>query len=124
MKQVQIGIDLVEIIRIKQAISNWKERFLHRIYTDTELELYSGKVESLAARFAGKEAVLKALNMPGTGIRWKDIEILSEDNGKPVVRLHGKALIQAYQLGFKGFEISLSHSRENAIAFVIGIPEV
>ena len=59
MKQAKIGIDIIEISRVKDAISRWGEKFLQRVYTDAELELYRSKKESLAARFAGKEAVSK-----------------------------------------------------------------
>ncbi len=120
MKHPQVGIDIIEIGRIQEAISHWGERFLQRVYTETELALYRGKVESLAARFAGKESAIKALSMPGIVIAWRDVEILSESNGKPVVHLHGQALKQARKLGLVGLGISLSHSREYAVAMVVG----
>lgn len=120
MKQVQIGIDIIEISRIRQAIMRWGERFLQRVYTDAELELYRGKGESLAARFAGKEAAIKALDLAGKVISWKDIEILSEISGKPVINLYGQANKQAREMGLCGLGISLSHSREYAVALVVG----
>jgi holo-[acyl-carrier protein] synthase len=123
MKQVRAGVDIIEIIRIRKAITRWGERFLRRVYTDLELELYGKKTASLAARFAGKEAVMKALSIPESSISWREIEILSEPNGRPVVHLSGQARTQAEKLGLSGLEISLSHSRENAIALVIGIRE-
>jgi holo-[acyl-carrier protein] synthase len=119
-KHPQVGIDIIEISRIKMAISRWGDRFLQRVYTPQELALYRGKVESLAARFAGKEAAIKALSIPGTIIAWRDVEILSESNGKPVVHLYSQALKQARKLGLEGVGISLSHSREYAVAVVIG----
>ena len=114
-----IGIDIVEISRIKKAITRWGESFLRRLFTDTELKLYQNQPQSLAARFAGKEAVIKALNKT-RGISWKQIEILSEPDGKPLVHLHGKAQEQAWSLGLSNLAITLSHSRDYAIALAIG----
>jgi holo-[acyl-carrier protein] synthase len=124
MRQTRIGVDIIEIARIRQALSRWGERFLRRIYTESEISLYHDKLESLAVRFAGKEAAIKALNPPKGVIIWRDIEILSQPDGKPVVHLHGKALEIARASGISGLEISLSHSRENAVALVISIAEV
>jgi holo-[acyl-carrier protein] synthase len=123
MKQARIGVDIIEILRIKKASASWGERFLKRIYTNRELDLCQGKMESLAARFAGKEAVMKALRGPLTASTWKEIEILSGTEGEPVVILHGQALEAANRLGLSGFSISLSHSRDNAVALVIGCGE-
>ncbi|GAI82167.1 unnamed protein product [marine sediment metagenome] len=115
-----IGIDIIEIARIERAITRWGQSFLHRIYTDLELGLCHKKPASLAARFAGKEAVVKALGTQNKGISWKEIEILSESSGKPLVHLQGKAQNQANSLGLNNLAISLSHSRQYAIAFVVG----
>ena len=116
-----IGTDIIEISRIQKAITHWGERFLRRIYTDRELKLYHKSVSSLAARFAGKEAVIKALG-PQTGrFGWREIEILSEPGGKPHISLYGRAQKQANSLGLDNLDISLSHCREYAIAFVSGI---
>jgi len=112
-----IGVDIIEIARIKSAIARWGGDFLHRIYTELELKLYRKKPASLAARFAGKEAIIKAL---GKGISWREIEILSDPSGKPLVHLHGKAQSQADSLGLDKLTISLSHSKKYAIAFVVG----
>ncbi len=114
-----IGIDIIEISRIEKAISEYGERFLGRIFTDAERELCHGNAASLAARFAAKEAVVKALPSH-EGIGWKDIEVLSENSGRPYVKLYGKAREQADSLKLTGFDISLSHCREYAVAFVIG----
>ncbi|MBN1191550.1 MAG: holo-ACP synthase [Dehalococcoidales bacterium] len=120
MKQSHIGIDIMEIGRIENAVSRWGNRFLNRIFTGAEIQLCQGKAESLAVRFAGKEAVMKALVTPVSVATWKEIEILSGPDGEPVVSLHGQALLTAGTLGLNGFAISLSHSRKNAIALVIG----
>lgn len=123
MGQLHVGVDIIEISRIRQAIQRWQGHFLERIYTENELKLYGSKIESLAARFAGKEASMKALSALENNIAWRDIEILSDNQGKPVVSLHGNALKQLNHLGLIGLEISLSHSRENAVALVIGLRE-
>ncbi len=115
-----IGIDIIEIARIEKAIARWGERFRHRIYTDAELKLYGKKSASLAARFASKEAVMKLLGTGWIGISWKEIETLSHPSGKPRLNLYGRARTEAERLGLKGIAISLSHSREYAIALVIG----
>lgn len=117
-----IGIDIIEIPRIKAAITRQGEKFLKRIYTDTELKLYRWKLPSLAVRFAAKEAVIKALGKTTTGAKLKDIEILANDKGKPLVNLYGEAQNQAKALGIDEITVSLSHSKEYAIAIAIGQP--
>jgi holo-[acyl-carrier protein] synthase len=116
---MQIGVDIIEIDRVDQAVGRWGDRFLQRVYTEIELDICRGRVESLAARFAGKEAVKKVLN-PSGYIGWHDVEVLSESTGKPLVILSGKARDMALDLGLKKIEISLSHSGKNAVAFAIG----
>jgi holo-[acyl-carrier protein] synthase len=123
MGQSYIGIDIIEISRVREVISRWGDRFMRRIYTAAELELYRCRVESLAVRFAGKEAAIKALSSPVNIVTWQEIEILSGSDGKPFVNLFGLAREQALNLGLRGLEITLSHSRDNAIALVIGIRE-
>ncbi len=115
-----IGIDIIEIARIEKAIAHWGENFLQRVYTEPELKLYHKKPSSLAARFAGKEAVIKTLGTQAKGISWKEIEILSDPSGQPLVHLYGKAQNRANGLGLDNLAISLSHSKEYAIACVIG----
>ena len=98
----------------------WGKSFLQRLYTDRELGLYRKKTPSLAARFAGKEAVIKALGASSKGISWREIEILTDPSGKPSVHLYGKAQNQANSLCLDELIISLSHSKEYAIALVVG----
>ncbi len=121
MKRTYAGTDIIEIGRIQEAIERWGEHFLRRIFTDSEVGLYRNKVESLAARFAGKEAVMKALNAPLGSISWIDVEILSESSGRPILHLYGRADERAREFGLSELEISLSHSREYALAFVVGV---
>jgi holo-[acyl-carrier protein] synthase len=123
MVQAQIGIDIIEIERIKEAVSRYGEHFLKRIYTSRELDLCHGNLDSLAARFAGKESTMKALEGGMEAFSWHEIEILSETNGAPIVALYGRALKKAQALGLSGLKISLSHSRDNAISIVIGIQD-
>ena len=114
-----IGVDIIEIIRIEEAITRWGERFLGRIYTEPELKLCRKRSGPLAARFAGKEAVMKALGTGIRGVGWKEIEVLAERSGKPFVRLFGKAQHKADDLGLAEMAISLSDSKEYAVAFVV-----
>jgi holo-[acyl-carrier protein] synthase len=123
MNSIYSGIDIVEISRIREAVARWGERFLQRVYTGPELEAYRDKLESLAVRFAGKEAAMKALGSGVGTVSWREIEILSGPQGKPEVRLYGRALEISRTQGLSGLEISLSHSRDNAIALVIGVRE-
>lgn len=118
-----VGIDIIEIARIKKAVMRWGEAFLHRVYTDSELKLYREKPSSLAARFACKEAVMKLLGTGRRGVHWREIETLSHPNGKPILHLYGKAQSQANKLGIKEIAVSLSHSKEYAIASVISISD-
>jgi holo-[acyl-carrier protein] synthase len=115
-----IGVDIVEIARLEKAISRWGEDFLCRVYTDSELRLYRKQSSSLAARFAAKEAVIKALGNPTKDISLKEIEILSDPGGRPVVNLYGKTQHQAQGLGLDKLAVTLSHSKEYAVAFVSG----
>jgi holo-[acyl-carrier protein] synthase len=114
-----IGTDIIEISRIEKAIERWGDRFLQRIYTNREIKLYQKHPSSLAARFAAKEAVIKALDASNQGVSLRDIEIISSPNGKPLVRLHGSARKLATKLGITDLAVSLSHSRDNAIAVAI-----
>ena len=121
MHNLATGIDIVEIPRLENAIDNHGERFLNRIFTRGELQEVGHKTASLAARFAAKEAVAKAL---GTGIgpvNWKEIEILRGSAGKPELYLNGQAAVIAGQLGLKKWSISLSHSQTYAVAMAVAI---
>jgi holo-[acyl-carrier protein] synthase len=114
-----IGTDIIEISRIEKAIGRWGNRFLRRVYTPHEIKLYQNHPASLATRFAAKEAVMKALDTPNRGIGFRDIEILATANGKPLVTLYGPAKKLAVKMGITNLDISLSHSRENAVAVAI-----
>jgi len=117
------GVDIVEISRIKNAAKRWKRTFLKKIFTDKELEYSNEKISSyqhLAARFAAKEAVLKALGSGLTSrMEWKDIEIWNEESGKPNVRLSGEVERVSKKLNVKDILISMSHTRTYAVANAI-----
>jgi holo-[acyl-carrier protein] synthase len=115
----KIGVDIIEIDRIDQVLHRFGPRFLQRIYTQSEIDLCKQRPHVLAVRFAGKEAVMKALGTGVKGVAWREIEILAKPSGEPTVKLYGKAKIQAEILGLSEFAISLSHSREYAVATVI-----
>lgn len=115
-----IGVDIIEVERIESAIRQWEKRFLNRVYTEAELELCQGQAPALAGRFAAKEAVMKVLGTGARGIGWREIEILADPRGKPVVRLYGQAQIRARELDLSEFSISLSDTKELAIAAAIG----
>ena len=116
----RIGTDLIEIERIEKALARWGLRFLNRVYTARELELCRRHPPTLAVRFAAKEAIMKLLGTGAKGVGWKEIEILSLNSGKPVVHLHGRAIKKAIEIGITTIEVSLSHSRQNALAMAIG----
>jgi holo-[acyl-carrier protein] synthase len=121
MKQPHVGADIIEIGRFKKAQERWGKRFLNRVFTDAELALCGNHSESLAARFAGKEAVMKALAESGAGFNWREIEILARESGKPYLTLRGAALAKSQALGLAELDISLSHSKDLAIAVVMAI---
>ncbi|HUT68595.1 MAG TPA: holo-ACP synthase [Dehalococcoidales bacterium] len=118
--QHHIGTDIIEIERIRQAIERFGDRFLRRVYTEEELNIYGHRPHSLAASFASKEAVMKVLGTGARGVGWRDIETLYHPSGKPLIKLNGRAKKEADKLGIKEIDVSLSHSRAYATATAIG----
>jgi holo-[acyl-carrier protein] synthase len=116
-----IGVDIIEIERVELVIKRWGERFLNRIYTEKELRTCRDRLSSLASRFAAKEAVMKVLGTGGIGIGWREIEILTGDDGRPSVKLHGQALNKAEELNLREVSVSLSDSKQHAVAVAISI---
>ncbi|HUX86919.1 MAG TPA: holo-ACP synthase [Chloroflexota bacterium] len=116
---LSVGIDAVEIVRIGLVYERHGERFLARVYTDREAARYRGRVNELAGRFAAKEAVSKALGTGLRGIRWREMEILPDSRGKPLVFLSGRAAERASELGLHEFAVSITHTNELAMAFVV-----
>ena len=120
---VGTGIDIAEVPRMAQAVERFGERFLRRVFTEGERRYCDSKanrIERYAARFAAKEAALKAI---GTGWRrgvaWTDVEVGREPGGRPTLVFHGKAAEFAAKLGVKHAALSLTHTKEQAMAQVI-----
>jgi holo-[acyl-carrier protein] synthase len=120
---VGTGVDITEVARIAAAVERFGSRFLERVFTRDEVHYCMGKpnaAERLAARFAAKEAGMKAI---GTGLRhgisWQDLEVVREPGGRPALRYSGKAAEFAQRLGCNRVQLSLTHTAEQALAFVI-----
>jgi holo-[acyl-carrier protein] synthase len=121
MPYLRTGVDLIDIQRFTAAYEKYSQRFLRRIFTPTELDENGQKLASLAARFAAKEAVAKAL---GTGIgrvSWHEIEICRGKAGEPILHLYGAADKIAKENHLDTWSLSLSHTPEQAIAFVVAL---
>ena len=120
---VGLGTDLAEIGRVARSIERFGERFLERIYTPAEIAYCQSKksfAESFAARFAAKEAGAKALGTGiSRGVSWKDFEVTRERSGKPGLVLHGRAAELGAGLGVARVSLSLTHTREMAMAVVV-----
>ncbi|MGD0766379.1 MAG: holo-ACP synthase [Dehalococcoidia bacterium] len=121
MPALTIGVDLVEIGRVHKVLQRHRDRFRSRVFTPTELTLCEDRPHRLAARFAAKEATMKALGTGIRGVGWREIEVLPDRRGKPLLFLHGRAETRARELGMTSLEVSLSHSREFAVATVVGL---
>jgi holo-[acyl-carrier protein] synthase len=114
-----VGIDIVELDRIAVAMERWGDRFLRRVYTPAELAYCGRHITSLAARWAAKEAVSKALGCGWLGVSWAEIEIRRLPTGQPHLRLYGRACAHAEKLGLTEWSLSLSHSRDYAVAIAV-----
>jgi holo-[acyl-carrier protein] synthase len=117
------GIDLAEVPRVRAAIERYGRRFIERIYTPAEIayvERKANRYERYAARFAAKEAGMKAI---GTGwrhgVRWQDFEVVNLPSGRPTLELHGVAARVAERLGVRAISLSLTHTAQQGMAFVI-----
>ena len=120
---VGTGVDLAEVPRIRASVERFGDKFVHRIYTPREIayvERKANRFERYAARFAAKEAGMKAL---GTGwrrgVRWQDFEVINLPSGRPTLHLHGAAQRIAEQLGVKNISLSITHTAETGLAYVI-----
>lgn len=117
---VRVGVDIISVHRVRRVHERWGERFLSRVFTPQERSYCGTRVESLAARFAAKEAIAKALGTGvGDGICWRDLEVTVGANG-PQVCLHNAALARAQSLGLHAWSLSLAHSDGVAIAVAVG----
>jgi holo-[acyl-carrier protein] synthase len=120
---VGTGLDIAEVPRISESIERFGDRFLRRIFTDGEIrycEQKATRFESYAARFAAKEAGMKALGTGWSrGVRWRDIEVVRQQGQRPTIQFHGAAAAIAAKLGTKNIALSLTHTAEQALAHVI-----
>jgi holo-[acyl-carrier protein] synthase len=121
---VYCGVDIIEIERLKESIEDGGHSFRDRVFTEAEIDYCesrkNGKYASYAARFAAKEAVSKAFGTGmGGGIKWRDIEIVNDENGKPLVRLTEKARERFDELNGIRISVSLSHCKTYAVAYAI-----
>ena len=120
---VGTGIDIAEVPRIADSIERFGERFLNRIFTEGErryCDAKANRVERYAARFAAKEAGMKAIGTGWNhGVTWKDVEVTRMPGGRPTLSFHGKAAEFAAKLGAKNIALSLTHTADYAMAQVI-----
>ena len=116
------GVDLLLLERFESVLNRHPDRFPKRILTDREREYCGNRLAEMAVRFAGKEAVMKCLGTGVRGVKWKEIEILANARGKPVVILHGGARQRAREIGLERIEISLTHEKNMVCAFAVGQP--
>lgn len=121
---LRCGVDIVEVRRVREAVERHGERFLTRVYTPGEIAYCeargAGRFQSYAARFAAKEAAAKALGIGiGDGVSLAEIEVVREERGEPSLRFHGRTGEMARRLGLGGCALSLSHTREHAVAMVV-----
>jgi holo-[acyl-carrier protein] synthase len=114
---LDVGVDIVEISRVRGALERHEAGFRRRVYSDTEWRQCGSSMASLAGRFAAKEAVMKALGVGGH--KFREIEIVRLPSGKPDVRLSGRMRDRAERLSVQAITVSISHSRDNAVAVAI-----
>jgi len=117
----ELGIDIVKVERIANAIAKHGRRFAGRVLTDDEDAYVRDRPENFAGRWAAKEAVSKVLGLGVRGVGWREIEIVRLPTGAPMVRLHDRALRRADQLGMQRVAVSISHEHEYAVAIAFGI---
>ena len=113
------GVDIIEIPRVREVLDRHGQRFLQRVFTSEEIAYCRGRAPNLAARFAAKEAMMKALGAGVRGVGWKDIEVVRLRSGLPTIRLHGRAAERAERLGLRETSLSVSHCHDYAVAFVV-----
>ena len=116
------GVDLLLMERFEGVLERHPERLPRRILTERERDYCGDRVPEMAVRFSGKEAVMKCLGTGVRGVKWREIEILANARGKPIVILHGGARRRARELGLERIEISLTHERNLVCAFAVGQP--
>lgn len=118
---IRSGVDLIEIARFEEQKPEIRKRFFARVFTIRELSLIQNSTASAAGRFAAKEAVAKVLGCGIGEVGWQDIEILQQESGEPSLILHARALQISHELGLETWSVSISHSRESAVAFAVAV---
>jgi holo-[acyl-carrier protein] synthase len=117
----ELGIDIIRVARIRDSLARFGDRFTRRVLTPAEAAYVRGRPETMAGRWAAKEAVSKVLGLGVRGIGWRDIEIERLPTGQPAVKLHGRAARRAEQLGMGRIALSISHESEFAVAIAYGV---
>jgi holo-[acyl-carrier-protein] synthase len=117
----ELGIDIVSVQRIRETLARFGDRFTGRVLTDAEARYVRGRAETMAGRWAAKEAVSKVLGLGVRGVGWREIEIVRLPTGQPSVRLDGRAKRRAEQLGMGRIAVSITHEREYAMAVAMGL---
>ncbi len=118
---VAIGVDIIEIERIRSVLTRHGERFLQRVFTEQEIQQCRGKALKLAGRFAAKEAISKVLGTGMHGVCWRELEVVQLSTGRPSVRLYGNASLRARKLGLSAFDVSISDLALFSIAVAVGV---
>lgn len=118
---IAVGIDIIEVDRVRKVFEHHGERFLQRVFTESEVRQCRGRAEKLAGRFAAKEAISKALGTGIHGVAWREMEVVQLRSGRPSVRLHGNAKRRAEQLSLSAFDVSIADLAHLSIAIAIAV---
>ncbi|HLZ62357.1 MAG TPA: holo-ACP synthase [Ktedonosporobacter sp.] len=121
---VAVGIDIIEVDRVRKVYERHGERFLQRVFTEREVQQCRGKITRLAGRFAAKEAISKALGTGLHGVAWREMEVVQLRSGRPSVRLHGNAKARAELLGLTAFDVSIADLAQFSIAIAVALQSV
>jgi len=118
---IAVGIDIIEVGRVRRVFEHHGERFLRRVFTEAEVWQCRGKATRLAGRFAAKEAISKALGTGIHGVAWREMEVVQLRSGRPTVRLHGNAKRRAEMLGLSAFDVSIADLKDFSIAVAVAV---
>ena len=118
---VAVGVDIIEVERVRKVYEHHGERFLQRVFTDLEVRQCRGKATRLAGRFAAKEAISKALGTGLHGVAWREMEVVQLRSGRPSVRLSGNARKRAELLGLSAFDVSIADLQAFSIAIAVAV---
>ena len=118
---VAVGVDIIEVERVRKVYERHGERFLQRVFTEMEVRQCRGKVTRLAGRFAAKEAISKALGTGLHGVAWREMEVVQLRSGRPTVRLYGHAKQRAEVLGLTAFDVSIADLQAFSIAIAVAL---